>query len=268
MSRDSDVLTTLRTLDPAASAVSSDSPRARADLARILVSSRTATDDVTTTARPVSRRRPMRRLAMMAATVTGATALVTLAPSLNGGDAAFATWTATPRALGPAEAKDAAEACREQQKDGAAAEQSAALAAARAVISEARGAWTTVVLAGTDGLRALCVTDESTRLFGSSFGSFAPAGQPAVAAQEIRLVDLGVGSIDGNPLSLAGGHAGDQVAAVSYRSRSGGTVAATVSGGHFALWLPGDELEDAPRDGIALEIEYADGTSRTVTARL
>jgi hypothetical protein len=64
-------------------------------------------------------------------------------------------------------------------------------------------------------------------------------------------------------ISLAAGTAGSDVVGVIYKSRTHDAVTATVSPGHFALWLPGDELRNASSDGVEVEVTYQDGTTET-----
>ncbi len=71
----------------------------------------------------------------------------------------------------PKASTEAASQCRSAQEDGAGAEHRRALERAETAISEHRGVWTTVVLAGDDGFSALCVTDTSRHLFSDMFGS-------------------------------------------------------------------------------------------------
>lgn len=266
MSNVSDPFTVLRTLDPAPAFVDPHSPRARADLERILASDTEWRD----TPRDLGRhpRRPARvpRLAAAAAVVVVGTGLA-LVPWSPGGDAAYATWTAAPTSLDAGERAEAAGACRDTQADGAGSSHREELAASRTAVAERRGAWSLVLLAGTGGFSAMCVTDESRPIFGSSFGYLATEAA-ATEGAPISAIVLGVGSIDGNALSVAAGPVEPGVTAVTYTSPEHGEVSATVSEGHFAFWLPGDELEDAPADGVLVEVEHADGTTETVTLRL
>ena len=55
---------------------------------------------------------------------------------------------------------------------------------------------------------------------------------------------------------------------VVYQSAGHGEVAATVSAGRFALWLPGDELADASREGVEVEVTYRDGSSAVLRVDL
>ena len=261
-----DVLTVLRTLDPAdpPGAVDPGSPGARAALERIL-----ATDPVGSPAPAPPRRSRRRILAVTAGVVTVATVGVLALPSLTGGDRAFATWTPEAQPLTRAEQASAAEQCRAAQQDGPGPEYGAQLEAAVPVLAESRGAWTTVVLAGADGFSALCVTDGSTRVFDDWFGSIGtPVDGSTPRPGELVATDLGTGSLHAGELSLAAGAAGRDVVAVSYASRSHGTVQGTVSGGRFVLWLPGDDFAAAETAGVELEVTLVDGRTRVQRLRL
>lgn len=264
-----DDLHILKTLDPAtADAIDPHGPRARTDLHRILT-----TDPTTPTnpARPGVRSR-RRRLAMRAGLASGLVAIAVVTavvlPSALGGDAAFATWTAVPAGMSAQDRASASASCRDEQKSGS-PEFRDELSSSATAISERRGAWTLVILAGQGGFSALCITDDSTRLFQSFFGSI---GRTASADRPTRrgltATVLGTGSIDGNELSVAAGLAGADVTALTYTSATHGKVKATVNGGQFALWLPGNELESAGRHGIPLQATYRDGTTATITLTL
>ncbi|WP_112242915.1 hypothetical protein [Kribbella monticola] len=250
----------LRTLDPADREIDPNSPRARADLERIL-----ATDP----ALPALRPRRSRRLAVSVA--LGAAAAATVAalvlPSALGGDKAFASWTSSPSGMSASKRADAANSCRSHQKSGS-HEYADQLKSAGTAISERRGAWTLVILAGRDGFSALCITDDSKHLFRSYFGAIGstpPANRPS--NRGLAPLVLGTGSIDGNELSVAAGAAGSDVTAVTYTSPTRGKVNATVSGGQFALWLPGNDLTGGAK-GTSVQVTYRDGTTATVTLHL
>lgn len=263
MTRNTDMLTTLRSLDPADRNVDPHNPRARATLERVLASDPEQGPDHTT---PMARsRRGVRLTAVAFATAVTAAAAFVLLPSLMSGDRAFASWTAMPTGLSAQGAADAAADCRDAQLDGPGAEYGDTLRRADTAIAERRGEWTLVVLAGEEGFSALCITDESTPLFRSWFGSVgAPADYATPDPRDVVATDLGTGSSDAGDLSVAAGYVGSDVTEVVYRSANDGGVAATVSGGRFALWLPGDELEDAPRYGVEVEVTYRDGSTGTV----
>lgn len=249
-----DDLAVLRTLDPATGA-DPRSPRAQATLHHVL-----------TSPVPPPARRPRRwvpRVAVGTGLVAAATAAVFLLPSAVGGDQAFATWTGTPSGLTGKAALDASKACRDNSRP----EYKKQLATASTAIAERRGAWTLVVLADHQGFGALCITDESRHLFRDQFGAIGTTpGLPA--ARALSPVTLGTGSSDGRDLSVITGLAGKDVTAVSYASASHGKVAASVDAGQFALWFPGDELLDANRAGVPVQVTYRDGSTATLKLKL
>jgi len=260
--RDHDLDTLLRQLDVAIQA-SPDDATAQRVLDRVLASERTAP-----TALPTPARRPVGRWVAAGAAVATAACTVVALPVLNGGDAAFATWTASPDELSPDERDAAAEGCRDAQRGGPGREFGAALDSARVVVGERRGAWTTVVLAGDAGFQALCVTDSSARLFDAMFGSSGVPGVDTPGPREAVATDLGVGAADDAELSVAAGLVGSEVTSVSYDSATQGRVAATVAAGHFALWFPGDELVRSQEDGVRVRLTYADGSESETVLRL
>jgi hypothetical protein len=214
-------------------------------------------------------RRPTRarRVALVGGMVAATTAGIVVLPALTGGDEAFATWTAAPKGMSAQQQAEAAADCRERQDDGP-GEYADEFSSAEAVIAERRGVWTTVVLAGNGGLSAMCVTDSSARLFAEMIGSTGrpTAGDVAPEPRELFATDLGMGTMSAGNISLAAGAAGSDVVSVVYRSRTHGVVTATVNGGHFALWFPGDELKNASSNGMDVDVTYRDGT--TATSRL
>jgi hypothetical protein len=65
------------------------------------------------------------------------------------------------------------------------------------------------------------------------------------------------------PLSIAAGRVGADVAAISYTNSANEEVIATVAKGHFAFWLPGNELENASDEGVPVKVTYRDGSTET-----
>jgi len=93
-----------------------------------------------------------------------------------------------------------------------------------------------VVLSGSDGFSALCITDESTPMFRDWIGSVGTPGDYATPdPRDVVATDLGTGSARAGELSVAAGYVGSDVTGVVYQSDSHGEVAATVSAGRFAL---------------------------------
>lgn len=264
MNRDHDTLTLLRTLDAApAGSAPGLTPRALADLDRILASEPSAA------AATPRRSRGVRRLLVAGGVATVAAAGVIALPGLTGGDQAFATWTPTAATLTAEQRAEAADKCRSAQEGGAGQGFESQLAAATPAVSEQRGVWTTVLLAGDDGFTALCVTDGSTRLFGDMFGSIGtPEGYRAPRPDEVIATDLGTGAIDAGELSLAAGYAGTDITGISYDSATHGRVEATVSQGHFALWLPGGDFRESSRTGVDVTVTHTDGTTSRAQLRL
>lgn len=264
MTSDRDLVTALRSLDAADTPADPRSPRAQADLQRIMATP-------VGTPRPIraSRRTALPRTALAGGLLAAAAAGVVALPAITGGDAAFASWAPRPDALSPEASAEAASQCRSAQEDGAGTEYREALDHADTAISERRGVWTTVVLAGRGGFSALCVTDTSRHLFADMFGSIgASTDDTDPGPRELIATDLGTGTLDAGDLSVAAGTAGRDITGVTYRSGTHGAVDATVAAGHFALWLPGDELEDAASRGVDVQVTYRDGTTATATLHL
>ncbi|GAB3917256.1 hypothetical protein GCM10011575_32170 [Microlunatus endophyticus] len=224
-------------------------------------------------AQPLSRprRRTPRRIGVIVGAVIAAVAVAVAVPSVaGGGDRAFASWTRVPRPLTVQQRDAAASDCRSALAGGAGADDKTDLQRSRTVIAERRGVWTTVLLAGAGGFSALCVTDDSAHLFDKAMiGSVGtPTGQKPTGSRDLTATDLGVGTIRGKSASLAAGTAGDDVVAVTYDSAVRGAVTATVSDGHFAFWLPGDELRSAATSGVTVELRYRDGSTGSSRLRL
>ena len=186
-----------------------------------------------------------------------------MAPTVTGGDPAFATWTAAPVTLSGADRDDAVADCLAWKKDTRGGMYAEDLAAADVAIAERRGAWTTVVLTGADGFEATCTTDASAPWFDrgmvGSIGKLGAETDPAPRA--LKPTQLGTPVIMNEPISMAAGRAGGDVAGITYTSINGEDVIATVSKGQFAFWLPGDELQDAADGGFTVTVTYTDGTT-------
>lgn len=250
-----DELQVLKTLDPATTPPGPHSPSAQALLERIVADRSTPLP---------ARRRTVPRIAAAAGLVAAATVAVLVLTS--GGDSAFASWTATPTGLSAGARADAANSCRKHQKSGS-PEYRGQLSTASTAVAERRGAWTLVVLADRKGFSALCITDDSRHLFRSYFGSVGSAPK-LPAGRELIATSLGTGSIGSHSLSVAVGLAGPEVTAITYQSATRGTVSATVDAGQFALWIPGDELQNRSRAGVPVRATYKDGSTATLVLHL
>ena len=267
----------LRAMDPAAPGHDDhDEVRARTDLTRILASDphpgAARQRALPTAAR--GRRPALRRTAGALVAVAAATTAVVVVPSLRGTSSAYATWTAIPTAVPPGASERATAECRTLITDGSGqggpdAATAADLAAASTALSERRGIWTTTVLAGQGGFTAVCVAADGdhrspqSSWFASTTGADPARAQPG--PRQLEANTLGVGYQQAGDISIAAGLAGTDVAALTYRSRHHGVVAATVASGRFALWLPGDDFQDAPTLGVPVQVTYRDGTTATDT---
>ena len=272
MIRNQDVDTLLRTLDSADHRGPSSTQRARTDLYRILSTDPAQRPTLTTAGKDRQPRRnarsAARRVAVVGGMVAVATAGMIILPSLSGGDPAFASWTSTPTGMTETDRASAVAECRASKKDVGGGMYADDVGSAAVAIAERRGVWTTVVLTGEGGFSALCITDDVKSLFGrSTTGSVGkPTGYVPPGPRDLTATALGTGTMSAGDISLAAGTAGSDILGVIYRSRTHGDVTATVSQGHFALWLPGDELRNASSDGVEVEVTYQDGT--TATSRL
>lgn len=257
-----DVDPILRSLDPAdTQSHSADSLRARADLHRIL-----NTNPLTPVLSEPRQPRRARKFVLAGGLVAAATAAAIVMPSLtDSGDQAFASWTASPTSVDVTQDQsEAADSCRESQRDTGDGMYADDLSRAHVAIAERRGVWTTVVLGGSDGFSVLCITDDSASFFNKGMiGSIGRAADHTLlGTRDLKALSLGTGSMSAGNISMAAGIAGTDVTGVAYNSPTLGEVTATVARGHFALWLPGDELRDAS-SGLDVTVTYSDGNTGT-----
>jgi hypothetical protein len=248
--------TLLRQLDAADSRKAELPDRARADLEWILSADHGP-------AMP-PRRTPRARVAVGLTAAAALAVAGVLAPSaLRSGDTAFASWIPTANPLSATDRARAADSCRQEL-----AEADPAAGQAHIALGDRRGDWTTVVLSGDGGFSGLCITDASTGWFRKDMiGSAGVAtGLEQVGARGVAATDLGTGTMAAGDISLAAGLAGPQVSGIALHTESHGIVAATIAGGRFALWFPGDELET--RDTVDAVVTYADGSTATVKLEL
>lgn len=269
MKNDQNLDVLLRSMDAAEQTLPPDPTRAQADLNHILRShpAPAATYEQGTaankpTARKTNRRR---RTVILGGLAAAATAGLLIMPALSGGDPAFATWTAEPAALRGSELDNAVSDCRNSKGDVGGGMYSADLTTAEVAIAERRGSWATVVLSGPDGFEATCTTDSTAPWFNKGmFGSIGKLGnETAPAARGLAATQLGTGVISNAPLSIASGRAGSDIEAITYTNAAGESVIATVAKGQFAFWLPGNELENASEQGVAVNVTYRDGSTET-----
>lgn len=259
--------TLLRSMDAAGQSGAPNPGRSQSDLEQILRSRPTSADrgagpveDKKSTTYPSGRRR---RTFALGAVAFAATVGFLVVPALSGGDPAFATWTAAPGALIGAERDSAVSDCIRSTKGVGDGMFTNDLEAAEVAIAEKRGAWTTVVLAASGGFEATCTTDTTAPWFKK--GSIGSVGKPGdgqpLSSREVRATQLGTGVIANNPLSMASGKVGADVAAIAYTAAAGERITATVSKGQFAFWFPGTELTNSSDQPVPVEVTYTDNTT-------
>jgi hypothetical protein len=271
MTRDKHIDTLLRLMDPANEAPLARPQRAHTDLENVLSHNASTTAPSAAYRNGSSYRQQStpdirrHRAVAFSGLVAATTAGLFVIPALAGGDAAFATWTATPVALSGADRDDAVADCLASNKDTGDGMYIEDLANAEVAIAERRGTWITVVLTGADSFEATCTTDASAPWWDKgmigSIGKLDAETDPA--PRTLKPTQLGTGMIMNEPISLVAGRAGEDVAGITYTSITGEDVTATVSKGQFAFWLPGDELHNASDGGSFVTVTYMDGTTET-----
>lgn len=255
----------LRTLDPADRHVDALGPRAAADLEAILATDPASDPAAGGRVGTHSRARVRRATLVGAAAVVLAAAVIAVPTVMPSGDHGFAGWAAVPEPLPVEQRPREAESCRESYRDGPGG-YAEHLDASTVAVAERRGNWVTVVLSGEDGFTATCVTDASAERSGGMIGVIGAFPVGVLGVRDVEPVSLGVGVVENEEVSMIVGDAGAEVEGVTYASETYGDVVATVSHERFALWLPGDELRDAHRDGVEVEVTYIDGERKTVRA--
>ena len=252
-----------RTLDAAQQA------RADATLARILDGP--PAPEVTPAAPPVRRRGP--RLAVVGGLATAVTVGIVGVQVLQGGDTAYATWTATPSPPTTPQELEASDACRDSLAESLVGEDGTdptgvtenRIRRAGVVLAERRGDWTLVVLGDDGGLDASCVTQDGRLFGGVGFGSMGVSPLTDAQGREILVTSGGAGGSSGEMMTVLFGLAGPEVESVIVHTPDHGDVAATVSEGHLAAWWPGPVDPDGASPGFAppATVTYTDGTSWT-----
>ncbi|QKE84320.1 hypothetical protein [Arthrobacter sp. NEB 688] len=227
---------------------------------------------------PPARRRPTGRRLALTGVAAAATAVVGVVgvQVLDGGDTAYATWTATPHRPTTPEQLAATDECRDSLTDTLRGDgldptglSRSTIERAGAVLTEQRGAWTLVVLGDDRGFDATCITEDAGLLGGSAFGSMGYATDaPALGDRDVLVTSGGSGGSSDRMVSVLVGLVGPEVAAVTVHTPEHGDVVATVADGHLAAWWPGPvgvgpddpSLDTTP----PATVTYTDGTRREV----
>lgn len=258
----------LRSLDPAvATLTAEEQERARATLERI-VASAPGNGSPQPEASPRARQF-QRRLVLLATAVLTLIVGSVVVEGAGGGDAAYASWTATPSSVSSDALEAATSACKDQLRRSADDPYAIDMETATLVLAERRGDHV-ALLYRTDN------PDNSTTCFmhnpqGStdindleiaSGGSTGPALKPPARG----FTQGAVSEFDG--ASITDGAAGEAVEGVTIRAGTF-TVNASVQNGRYAAWWPGPAFEDAPAlpDGeggpqliLSYDLTLTDGT--------
>lgn len=257
----------LRSLDPAASADQqlASGPRAQDTLARILATD-TAGPLVAAPAQAGRAGGNSRRWVLAGAAVVGAGALV-VAPGLLGGGTAFASWSAIPKGVPPAEATLAGEDCRMRNMDDPTREGPGrkVVETADVVLVEDRGPWTYVLLGGDGGYEATCLLrDNGPGEEVTGGGYFGSLGVEKVGPGTVVTHGTRAQSDDNSSYREITGRVGSDVASVILNTRQQGPVTASVHGGYFAAWWPGPPIVgmEGPGPEPTVTLILKDGTTR------
>ena len=259
----------LRSLDPAANVdrhLAGSAP-AQETLARILATDPAADHSVTPLLRARIARSHPRRWVLAASALVGVGALV-LAPSMLGGQTAFASWSATAQAVAPAEAAVAGQDCKTHWggpggtgpgSDGKVVEN------ADPVLVERRGAWTFVLLQGAGGFEATCLIKDKSDEDGYTGGGATSTYDTAPVAPDTAAIhSFGTTGDDQSSYSDSTGRVGSEVASVVINTPQQGAVKATIHSGYFAAWWPGPGIVHGkePRPYPTYTLVLKDGTTK------
>lgn len=275
MNKHTDAMITaaLRDLDPAGAVVLTDAERDRAEatFARILA----APSDRRV---PEQSKRPRRtRLLAAVGIVAAAGAAVAAVPSLLlGGGSAFASWTPTPEPLTGAAAAKAATTCRSALGMPDEVDQT--------VITERRGGWTYVLLAGSDSEGACLMPeglpDQQARTREGLIGHYGlrTVQPPHLAADDVvgyggtsSLATDGFWNFgaDEEWIHSVEGYVGSDVIGVTVHTSLGIDVEASVADGRFAAWWPSPKASSENVEKVdgpwTYTVTLADGTTRHAT---
>lgn len=247
----------LRTIDPARDVDDSlaSGDRAQRTLTRIV-------DSEASPRGPLVTRRTSRRW-YVAAAAAAASALV-LVPVPGGSGTAYAGWVATARPATPAEQRTQGSACLAMHADPGAGDEVHHYTVS--LVEMRGGDYAYTVLAGADGFEATCLhrtTPGPLQGFGFGGPLTQDPSQRAIVTNSVREGDLETD----DTLFEVTGKVGTDVTAVTIHA-PGVDVHATVAGGRFAAWWPGessssllDRLRPAGPPDPDVTLTYQDGTT-------
>lgn len=193
--------------------------------------------------------------AVAGAVVVGSVVVDAVAP----GDAAYATWTATPSSVAIAERGLAGDACLEASGNED----------ADVVLAERRGDWIAVAAVGDtpDGpVTVTCIVELASGTTSPTVVSATGGGQGAVPIggefTEGSFSEFSGWSVPGSgsspTVSFTVGEAGPDVVGVDLVGPDGEVIHATVGNGRFIAWWPGRAFEDTAEGGgsALVDLDY------------
>jgi hypothetical protein len=237
----------LRTLDAAETLSAEQRQRAAVTLERIMANAPAAG------AAPV--RRSRRRLLLLPAAAAALALVAVAVPLASTPQRAYASWTAVPTALTPAETTLVAPACRKELRGG-----SLDLGRANLVLAERRGEYV-VLLYRTDNpdVSGSCLahnppgTDDVDDVRAAIGGSSGPAlAAPPRSFTEGALADF-------RDASVTDGAVGADVTGVTIRTGER-TVQASVRNGRYVAWWPGPSTNHNGQETLRYDLTLTDGT--------
>ena len=199
-------------------------------------------DRIVTTARPAEapvavpsrRRRHPARWAVAGAAAVAVTATALLLPGV-GGEAAYASWTATPAALPAADTEALSRDCLrtiEPERGYTRAD----LDRSHLILGERRGAYQYISMA-TPRWTVTCFRDKAGAVhWGSSFE--APVSEAKLGGEGVEMQGWGQLRTGEGYARLMSGHLGADVVGVDIATADGRTVRATVRDRYFIAWYP------------------------------
>ncbi len=211
--------------------------------------------------------RPVLVAGAAAAAVVAVAVGVTLTSSL-GSPPAYASWTPAPADLSEAAATQAAEPCgtaAHEITDGPDGPEVTEVPV-RPVLTEVRGEYAYVVLAGDDAVTECFVTtpaDGEQDVVTSDAVLAADPAEPGprdVTTLQAGTASWSEGDTGDGALTSAYGRAGADVASVSLVTTAGERVEATVQDGWWAVWAPGEASLRT-----TAELTFSDGATAEVT---
>ena len=257
---DTVIIEALRHLDPAPRVDLTEAERERADAAFARIVATPSDGPV-----PVEAGRPHRRRSRLLVALGAAGAAGVAVPALLlGGGSAYGSWTPMPVGLTDVEGAAAATTCRAALDVPDRGE--------RVAVSERRGDWTYVLLAGSRTEAACLMPDDlvgqdPTAREGIFFGSYdtdAPA-PPTVAPDRIDETSSMEGSTEEGWFLWVEGYVGSDVIGVTVHPSSGPDIEASVVGDRFAAWWPTvQQTSDHPAETWTYTVHLADGSTRRI----